>query len=294
MHSILKAMPGRQARVVYHTGKQWQRVGQLLDMADPDRVWATALAYQRQHPERAMRLDVLASPNWQVPPLQSIQLQSHASQPALAGPSPAPMSPAAQTPTIVLPPAAPYQEPPAGMGTMERFMYQHQEMRLAEARQHNTDLTNRLNASEQEKRELKEKLDTATMELRHKDREHQADLRDMRNELRQELEEDSKPAGLNGFMTAIADPAHPLAALAGLVATKMLGAGGPPAEAAPAMGGPARTKNMQDILNGLAELITSEEMGTKLYAALARILPHPDGLTQLLVMAGLSEPQNAL
>ena len=183
-------------------------------------------------------------------------------------------------------------EAPPGMGEMGAFMFRQQGHLLTEARNKAQELTQALQVAAGDKDALKRELDDAKMELRHKERDYKADLRDAEARIRSEVESELEPpkGGLSGLTEAITNPASPLAGLVGLLATKLLGgdAGTGAAPAGPKNG----NQDLQDALDGIAELIPNEEVGAKVYAALNVILKHPEGLQTLLTIAGLA-PQTS-
>ena len=301
----LKRQPGRFARICYYTGRQWQRMGmQVYNLSDPETAWDMAVGYQRKHMDRDMYVDVLMSENagWRVPALITIKVKDHLENNSLAAiPAPAPNAlPAAPTAPTMSPEATPsaltwqqqapsMTEPPASMGEWQQFMFRQQGQLLTEARAKVQELQFALQTAGSEKDQLKRELDDAKMDLKLKEREMKADLRDAENRIRGEVESELQPSkgGMNGLTSALTDPTHPLAGLVGLMATKLLG-GDAGAGAAPA--GPKNgNKDLQDALDGIAELIPDEEVGAKVYAALNVILKHPQGLQELLIMAGLEQ-----
>jgi hypothetical protein len=300
----IQKQPGRFARVCYYTGRQWQRQGNnLFDLNDPQHAWDMAVSYQRKYPEREMYLDVLMSENagWKMAPLVHLRIKDYLdtglaalpAAPTTALPAAPTMQPQLPTPALTWsqPTPASMTEAPPGMGEMGSFMFRQQGNLLTEARNKVQELQLALQMAGSEKASLKAELDDAKMELRHKEREYKADLRDAEARIRGEVESELEPpkGGMNGLVEAISNPAHPLAGILGIVAGKFLGDAG--AGAAPA--GPKNgNKDLQDALDGIAELIPDEEVGAKVYAALNIILKHPQGLQQLLIMAGLEPAQN--
>ena len=291
------AQPGRVGRVSYDTGRQRQRVGVVLDLADPATAWALALGYQRKYPERPLRLDVLASASatWRTPTLASYERRDYLNSGLAGASADTPTAAPAQLPAMspAYPPVVVHQqqvptmtEPPTTVDGYGQFLFRQQGQLLQESRLKVMGLEQQIQTVQQEKVALKEKLDEVNMDLRLKDREHELALKDARRDIRDEFESgEEKPSGLGGFMQAVADPSSPLAGILGVLATKLLGDGSAPA-APVQVAGPAG--EMGQVVAGITELLPDVETASKVYAALARILPHPGGLDQLLQLAGIA------
>ena len=316
--AILQAWPGHYGQLTYYDPKRGQRqkASGWFSMANPAHAWQQALdvAQKPAYRNKALRLDVRPAKSSAAHAVQSIDLQDYvtglAGEPTAAlSPTPLPAPPPASMATELTftpagpPPAQPgsypdqqggyqfmrpmptVQEPPANMGHYDQWLFREREQRLLEAKNEAWELREKLRISDEEKRKLKDKLDDANMEIRHKDREFKGEIKEMERKVRDEYEDrEPKPSGLAGLTEVLSNPQHPLAGLLMGLAGKMLG--GDAAPQAPAQLG-AHSGNMAEILNAIAELLPNDEYGTKVYTALATILPRENGLLSLQEMAGL-------
>jgi hypothetical protein len=294
--------PGFYGRLSYAGNGQRIKVGPWLDMADPAKAWRTALDVQYQHEHRELILEVVPVKNSKVRSVQTIVLKDFINNDLAgidAGQAPTPPTtveplfthtsePAPQV-QIMRPPQA--QTAPPNMDHMGQFLFNQQEQRLLDSRTEVWNLQQALRNSETDKNRLQEELNKSKLELQFKDREHQHNLKDRERELRDEYEsQEPKPSGLAGLSEVITNPAHPMAGLLGLLATKFLG-GAPGAPGAPAATGPQLTgtysANMVEVLDAIGQLLPTEEVGVKVYTSLQRVLTRENGLAQLQDLAGL-------
>lgn len=313
--ALLVARPGYVARVTYQGAKNRIKVGSWMDMADPRKVWEAAQFEQRKQPSRPLRLDVMSAAHYEAEVVQDFDMHKEmglgaapapAPQPTpTATPSPAaPAAPsanmstalfttagapaqAAMTPQIIMPNVAPMSEPPPGMDAMSQFIFREQGRQLQAATFRQYELQQLVQVAEQEKAALKTKLDEALMDLRHKERENKQDIRDMETKIRDEYEQSNKPTGMGGLVENISTPGHPLAALLGLVTANLLPKGA-------ASGAPSgQDDEMTQVLTSIGELLPDAETGVKLYMALSKIMPHPNGLAMIQQLASSAEPLNS-
>lgn len=296
MLANLRAMPGRYARLLYYRNNQRQTCNlPLVPLADLERAQRQlaglrAAKPQLTHYEIWTGPDVTKASCKLVAPAQPLD----ATPTPLAGPAATPPTEPmfSNLPAVVAP--APAQRPvvvsqndaPPGVDHMSAYLLQLKERSIYELREQLAERNHQLREVETTVRTQKEKIDELQLDLKYKDREHE-----LSNSLAAaQAAQESKPTGLGAL------PAPMLEGLMGLAA-KMLGLGG----AAGLMTGTdagtgatevtGQSEGHRQLLTAICELVPTEELAAQVYAVLAKLLPTPHGIQQLLQLAGLAQPQ---